>query len=75
MLTGKFWYGLKTLHYLTTQGDWELRIEQNGSYRRVAGGIATPQTYVDFRILLYSYKEIEIKIRLLNCNMTINGSL
>ena len=26
-LTGEFWYGLRPLHYLTNQGQWEMRID------------------------------------------------
>ena len=26
-LTGEFWYGLRSLHCLTNQGDWEMRMD------------------------------------------------
>ena len=26
-LTAEFWYGLRALHCLTSQGDWEMRID------------------------------------------------
>ena len=26
-LTGEFWFGLNALHCLTSQGEWELRID------------------------------------------------
>ena len=50
-LTGEFWFGLKALHCLTSQGQWELRIDlrlTNGTiiylpYNKFAVGPATEQ--------------------------------
>ena len=50
-LTGEFWFGLNALHYLTSQGQWELRIDlklTNGtimylSYKKFAVGPASEQ--------------------------------
>ena len=52
-LTGKFWFGLNALHCLTSQGQWELRIDLkltniNGTiiylpYNKFAVGPATEQ--------------------------------
>ena len=50
-LTGEFWFGLNALHCLTSQGQWELRIDlklTNGtiiylSYNKFAVGPATEQ--------------------------------
>ena len=47
-LNGEFWYGLRALHCLTSQGQWELRIDlthSNGSktylhYKKFAIGSA-----------------------------------
>ena len=50
-LTGEFWFGLNVLHCLTSQGQWELRIDlklTNGTiiylpYNKFAVGPATEQ--------------------------------
>ena len=50
-LTGEFWFGLNALHCLTSQGQWELRIDlklTNGTiiylpYNKFAVGLATEQ--------------------------------
>ena len=50
-LTGEFWFGLNALHCLTSQGQWELRIDlklTNGTiiylpYNKFAVGPATEQ--------------------------------
>ena len=50
-LTGEFWYGLNALHCLTSQGQWELRIDlklTNGTiiylpYKQFSVGPATEQ--------------------------------
>ena len=34
-LSGEFWYGLKGLHVMTSQGDWEIRVEAEGKNRVV----------------------------------------
>ena len=50
-LTGEFWFGLNALHCLTSQGEWELRIDlklTNGTiiylpYKQFAVGPASEQ--------------------------------
>ena len=45
MLTGEFWYGLKALHCLTGQGDWEMRIDI-----KLANGTDIFLQYEEFKV-------------------------
>ena len=45
-LTGEFWYGLRAIHCLTSQGRWELRIDYT-----LADGTKGHISYSNFRIL------------------------
>ena len=44
-LTAEFWYGLRALHYLTSQGDWEMRIDF-----QLSNGTRSYMHYGHFRV-------------------------
>ena len=44
-LTGEFWYGLKSMHCLTHQGQWEMRIDYE-----ITNGTKGYLSYSDFRV-------------------------
>ena len=62
-LTAEFWYGLRALHCLTSQGDWEMRIDfqlSNGtrSYMHYGGHFRVGPAEDDYQLSISDFKGI-----------------
>ena len=67
-LTAEFWYGLRALHCLTSQGDWEMKIDiqlSNGtrSYMHY-GHFRVGPAEDNYRLSISDFKELHLKIHL-----------